>query len=268
MRRLGMPRVVQIIVALMLVSVPVGAEDFVDLVRQGNYAYRSNDYDKALEYYHRAETQLPESPELEYNMGAALHQRESYEEAVERYTRALNTQDIQQEARAHYNLGNTYFRMGEYQKAIESYQNTLEINPEDVDAKYNLELARRKLKEQLESQQQQPQQQQKQQQQDQQPQEQEQDQQQGQQPPDDQRQQEQQQQQQGDEEQEQQEQQTEPGEDQEKEQPQDRPQTQEQEISREEARRILDALRDDEEQIQKQVQRRQVQSSGYSGKDW
>jgi tetratricopeptide (TPR) repeat protein len=37
--------------------------------------------------------------------------------------------------------------MQDYQKAIESYQKALEINPDDIDAKFNLELARRMLKE-------------------------------------------------------------------------------------------------------------------------
>ncbi|UCG60641.1 MAG: tetratricopeptide repeat protein [Candidatus Zixiibacteriota bacterium] len=219
----------------------VSAEDYVDLVRKGNESYKLQDYKKALEYYHNAETELPESVELEYNMAGALYQQGNYEETVDRYTRALNTEDIGLETQAHYNLGNTYYRMGDYQNAILSYQRTLEINPDDVDAKFNLELARRMLKEQIKPEQQQEGQ-------DSQPQPQQQ------------------------ENQNSQEEQPEP-----EEQPQDQPQPQEEQqqpeqrderqMSREDAERILNALRDDEQELQKKI-KREVTASDYIGKDW
>ncbi len=238
-----MNKVLALLFALLLVST-VGAEDYIDLVKKGNEAYQQQDYKTALEYYHGAETELPESPELEYNMAGALHQQGGYEETVERYTRALNTTDVNLEAQSHYNLGNTHFRMGEYEEAITNYQNALEINPDDVDAKFNLELARKRLKEQIKPEQQQ--------QQDQQQQEQEKEQQQQQ---DQQQQNEQQQGQQQQDQQQQQEQQPEP-------QPSD-----DKEMSREDAERILNALRDDEQDLQKKITR-QANAGDYIGKDW
>ncbi|MCK4301724.1 MAG: tetratricopeptide repeat protein, partial [candidate division Zixibacteria bacterium] len=156
------------VLAVMFVAASGFAEDYVDQVKNGNDAFRNGDYKTALECYHSAEVDLPESPELEYNMAGALHREGAYEEAVDKYGRAMNTTDIDLESAAHYNLGNTQFRIGDYQKAIERYQKALEINPGDVDAKYNLELARRKLKDQMKSQEQEQQQQQQKQQQDQQ----------------------------------------------------------------------------------------------------
>ncbi|NOY89072.1 MAG: hypothetical protein GXO93_06755, partial [FCB group bacterium] len=70
------------------------AGNYVNLVKKGNKAYRTKDYKKALDYYHKAETDLPESPELDYNMAGVMYHQKGYEKAVDQYTKALNTKDI------------------------------------------------------------------------------------------------------------------------------------------------------------------------------
>ncbi|MEA3297713.1 MAG: hypothetical protein U9R56_07610, partial [candidate division Zixibacteria bacterium] len=87
-----------------LCAVPANAEDYIDLVRKGNEAFKSGDHKKAMECYHSAETELPESPELEYNMAGALYRDGAYEEATDKYTKAMNTTNIGLEGDAHYNL--------------------------------------------------------------------------------------------------------------------------------------------------------------------
>ena len=219
------------------------AEDYIDLVKKGNEAVNASDYKKALEYYHQAETQIPESPALDYNLAGALYYQENYEETLEKYQRALNTDDPDLEAQAQYNLGNTYYRMQDYQKAIERFQETLKSNPDDMDAKYNLELARKMLKENTK-----PQQQEQQQQQQDQKQEDKQD--------------------QGEDEQEQkdsQQQQDQQDQDQKQKQQQSKPD--DKKMSKEDAERILNALRDDEQDIQDKL-KRQVALGTYRGKDW
>jgi len=219
------------------------ADDYIDLVKKGNDALKAKDQKKALEYYRQAETELPESPELNYNLGGALYEEENYEEAVDRFQRSLSTVDPKLESASHYNLGNTYFRIQDYQKAIASYQEALTLNPDDLDAKFNLELARKRLKEQIQPQQQNQQQQNQKQQ----------------------NQQDQQNQQQNQENQEQQQQQDQ--QDQKKQQEQKSQQPDKQKMSKEDAERILNALKDDEQDIQKKIQRQTV-SGNYTGKDW
>ena len=226
----------------------VYAEDYIDKVKKGNEAYQNKEYKLALETYKGAEAELPESPALEYNMAGALHQQGNYEETVDKYTKALNSPDIALEAKAHYNLGNTYYRMNDFEKAIGSYQNALTIDPGDLDAKYNLELARRMLKEQGQ--------------------------------PEQEQQQEDSQQQEKEEQDPQQQNQDQENEDQEKQQQQEKqdeqqPQDQQQEpepsddkdMDREDAERILNALRDDEQDLQKKI-KRSVKAAAYTGKDW
>jgi tetratricopeptide (TPR) repeat protein len=216
-----------------------------DLVRAGNQAFRNEQFNDALEQYQIAETELPESPELDYNIAGVLYQQGKYEETVERYGKALNSTDAALQPQALYNLGNTYYRMGDYQNAIVNFQKALEADPNDIDAKFNLELSRKMLKENLQPQQQ-DQDQQQQQQQEQQQNDQQQEQQQEEQQSEDQQQQDQQQEQ----------------------QPQEQPKPEETEkISKEDAERILNALQDDEQDQQDKV-KRQVRGGEYRGNDW
>ncbi len=223
----------------LLLMQSVMAEDYIDLVKSGNAAFAANDFKKALEFYRSAETEIPESPELNYNIAGTLSREGKYEESVDMYTKSLNTTDINLEAQAHYNLGNTYFHMEDYQNAITSYENALKINPNDLDAKFNLELARKRLKEQIKPEQQKQDQQQQQQQQ----------------------QQEQQQQQNPDEQSDDQKDQQ-----QQDQQQQEQQQQQQQEMTKEDAERILNALKDEQE-LQKQA-KKQKAGGTYSGKDW
>lgn len=223
------------------------ADDYIDLTKKGNEAFLLNNFDEALEHYRNAETELPESPELDYNIASSLYMQGKYEEAVDLFTKALNSTNINQEASSHYNLGNTYFRMEDFQEAIKSYENALEINPDDLDAKYNLELSRKRLKEQIkpEQQQQQDQQEQDQQEQQEQQQDQEQDEQ--------------------DQDQQQQQQESQDDDDQQKEK-QEQQQERVKEMTKEDAERILNALKD-EQDVQKKIRRMQAKGN-YSGKDW
>jgi len=238
------PSIIAIFILLSSV-LSVSADDFADLATRGNKAYHEGDYQKALDYYHQAEVERPENPELDYNVGSALYQAEKYEEAIEKFQNSLSTENIQKVADAHYNLGNVQYRTGDYQNAILSYQNSLELNPEDLDAKYNLELARKMLKEQMKPEEQDQQQQDKdQQQQDQQKQDEEQ-------------------------EEKQDEQQSQPEENQEQQEDnqQQQPQPDENEMTKEDAERILNALQDDERDIQKDQERFKVRGT-YRGNDW
>ncbi|RKX32108.1 MAG: hypothetical protein DRP46_01840 [Candidatus Zixiibacteriota bacterium] len=237
------PKITFFALSLFMFAAGLSAGDFADMVDKGNKAYLEGDYKTALDYYHQAEVERPETPELDYNIGSALYHEQKYEEAVDKLQKSMMTDNVDNEAAAHYNLGNVYYRMGDYQNAIMSYQRSLELNPDDIDAKYNLELARKMLKEQMKPEQQ------------------------------DQQQQQQQQQQQEQQDQQQQQEQPQPQEDeqnqqeQQQQQPQPQDQQDENEMSKEDAERILNALKDDEKDLQKEQQRFKVQGN-YQGNDW
>jgi len=236
---------------LLCLSSVISADDFSNLATRGNDAYMQGDYKKALDYYHQAEVERPETPELDYNIGNALYKEEKYEEAKEKFEKSVVSDDIKRAADAHFNLGNVQYRMSDYQNAILSYQNSLELNPDDIDAKYNLELARKMLKEQMKPEQQDKQQQQQQQQ--------------------DQKQDQKEKNEEENKPEDQQQQQQQESPQDEKQDKQDKqeqqPKPEENEMTKEDAERILNALQDDERDIQKDQERFQAKGT-YRGNDW
>jgi Ca-activated chloride channel homolog len=242
-----MHKAVPFCLSMAIVASTTVAEDYISKVKHGNEAFAKKEYSKAVDKYREADLDKPGSPEIEYNVAGGLHALGKYEEAVATYERALKSPFLPVQAEAHYNLGSTHYRMGDYQKSIESFQEALKINPNDMDAKYNLELARKMLKENMKPQD------------DKQDKNKEQEQKQDQQKQDQQQQDEQKKEEQN----KQSDQQDQKDQDKQEQQPQGKPK----EISKEDAERILNSLKDDEQKVQKKV-RRAVANGNYAGKDW
>lgn len=206
---------------------------------EANLKVEEEQYSEALKGYRDAQIESPTNSTLNYNIGTVYLKQDKFDEAVADFQMALvNAKDAELEAATYYNMGNAYFENGKWVQAIQAYKNCLELTPEDMDAKYNLEYARKKLKEEVEKQQQNQQQQQ--------------------------QQQSQQQQQQGEKDQqdkEQQEQQMAQAQEQkDKEEQQDQQAQPEEEkemlMSEEEARRLLEAIEKEEKDIQKKLRER------------
>lgn len=141
------------VAALLLVMLVTSAAGPGDLER-GNRLYRAGKYAEAVEAYQAALAEGKRSPELYYNLGTALLQLGRYEEAERNFQEALEAVEPDLRERTFYNLGNRFLdaARGEQdprqqgpllQGAIEAYQRALRLDPADVDAKWNLELALR-----------------------------------------------------------------------------------------------------------------------------
>jgi len=78
------------------------------------------------------------------NKGKALYQEGKAEQSAQTFDEAL---DLAEDKAGHYyDKGNAAFQTGDFQSAIENYAEALKLDPRDEDAKANLELAIRKLK--------------------------------------------------------------------------------------------------------------------------
>jgi len=118
------------------------------LNEDGNRFFAQGRYEQALESYQRARAERPDLFEFDYNIGNTLHRLGDYTRAVEETQRATAATDGDLAFRAYYSLGNHHFRLGQLQAAFDAYKQALILNPDDVDAKYNLELVARLLAEQ------------------------------------------------------------------------------------------------------------------------
>ena len=130
-------------------------------VESGNLAFESEDYEKALQDYESALGEMPDSPEAMYNSANALYRQAQtgdqaqMPDAVSRYDRTSGIADDELLAKTAYNTGNALFEASEFEDALESYKQALRLNPDDEDAKRNLELTLRQLQQPEEQQQQQ-----------------------------------------------------------------------------------------------------------------
>lgn len=129
------------------------ADSFKKEVSRGNKDYRQGNYNAAANHYRSAEIDRPGSPVAAYNLGTALVAGKSYDMALPKLGEAASKLTGKEQAEAYYNAGNGLFGSGKYEESAGAYKKTLEIDPGDRDAKYNLELALKRLEEQKKNQQ-------------------------------------------------------------------------------------------------------------------
>jgi Ca-activated chloride channel homolog len=116
--------------------------------RQGDKDFTNGKFKEAELNYHRAQ-EKGRNDQTTYNLGNAIYKQQRYDEALEAYGKiADKTQDKSLKSSSLYNQGNTHFYKNEYEKSIEDYKNALRLNPNDLDAKRNLALAKRLLEKQ------------------------------------------------------------------------------------------------------------------------
>lgn len=133
----------------LLITVACGVEQssVFNLNQAGSRFYQQSRFIQALEAFHQAQVQRPDLPELSINAGAALYKTGEFERALRENQRALTTGKAELGKRIHFNMGNAYYQLEQYQEAYQAYKRALLEDPSDLDAKVNLELALRKLQE-------------------------------------------------------------------------------------------------------------------------
>lgn len=244
-------KTIKILLLLVILPVFAQAQPGHILLREGNKNYKSEDYTTAEENY-RKSLEKEKTSRGNYNLGNSIYRQERYQDAIKYYEDAINQADNKNtKARAWHNLGNAYYQTEEFEKSIDAYKNALRMNPDDLETKLNL------AKAQLIQRQQQQQQQQN---QDQENQEQDQDQEQ-------QQQQQQEQENQDQDQQQQQQQQNQEEQDPQNQESQQNPQEQPRDISKEEARRLLEVMDDEEQKVLEKLRKAQSKACN-SKKDW
>ena len=185
-------------------------------IRKGNKVYEQQKFSEAAGFYSKAAEENPESREAIFNLGNTLYRQKEWDKAAEQYQHfvALEQEDPMEASAGWHNTGNTLLQKKELQQSMEAYKMALRLNPQDDETRYNLAVVQKMIQDQEEEEQEQDQQQD----------EEEQDQQQDQQPQNQQQ-------------------------DQRAEQP-DQPE----QMSRDNARQLLQAIEQDEQQTQEKVQ--------------
>jgi Ca-activated chloride channel family protein len=272
-RRLHTGALAAVAMMVTLAAVPSLAARSVDRgkVRSGNHAYQKGDFGQAYQFYREALGDTTRPPKnafgAYYNGANALYQQQKFDRAIDHYQRSFSPDSVLT-GRMLYNRGNALLKSGRAGEAVESYIQALQYLPDDEDARHNLEMAVLAKQEQ--------QQQNQQQQGGQQPQDQQQQNQQGSQPDSS----------RSDSDSDSQQQQQQPQQDQEEDadsssrpdstQMEQRPDStatplseeELKQLSKEDAMRILQALEDREQQVQRERRKAAFRKLKRSGKDW
>src|SRR5262245_57893657 len=140
------------LVALCL-PVPGQAASPYQAAQQGNAFYQSGKYPEAAEQYGSASQILPDAAEIHFNQGNAAYKQQDYGKARAHYTQALQTTDRTLEGKVKYNLGNVEYQqalqklqqpqaaMPHLRSAMTYYRDSLDVAPQQQEARYNLELS-------------------------------------------------------------------------------------------------------------------------------
>lgn len=131
------------------VAMPAQAQTEKKSVRRGNKAYAKQDYVESEVQYRKALEQNAHSIKGQYNLAAALYKQEKYEESAEA-NGAVNASGMSaaNQSKLLYNQANSLFKQEKYQESVKLYKQAVKLNPNDMEARYNLSEALRKLQQQ------------------------------------------------------------------------------------------------------------------------
>ena len=111
----------------------------------GHEAYQGGDYAAALEAYHLAQERSPDSGAPYYNSGNAIYRMGEYGDSLQSYDESIRHASGELRSRGFFNRGNASFQQQQYAQAVQAYKEVLRMNPDDLDAKHNLELALKQI---------------------------------------------------------------------------------------------------------------------------
>lgn len=137
----------RVVILFLLFSLEALAQRANTYVSKGNEYYLRLEFDMAEAQYRKALEMEPRNAEARYNLANALMQQKKYQAAIEMYD-GMVTDNKNLLAASHYNTGVSYSKQKDLPASIEAYKAALRINPQDNDARENLQKALSDLKQQ------------------------------------------------------------------------------------------------------------------------
>ena len=152
-------RIIMTAICLLLMHSALKGQEEREYIRKGNRLYEKSEFAGSEGMYRRAQAQERSTYDSGFNLGDALYKQGRFSEAANEFSRVANETDTLKQAQSLYNLGNSLLKDKKFEESIKAYINSLKLNPDNLEAKYNLAYAQDQLKKQQEQQKQQQQQQ-------------------------------------------------------------------------------------------------------------
>lgn len=109
--------------------------DGVDLYHKGKINDAEVNFKKGL-------NNSPKNLEANFNLGDAFYKSQRYDEAIDAFQKSLMlSKDKKFKSKVYHNIGNSYLKQKKFDESIEAYKNALKLNPNDEQTKYNLSYA-------------------------------------------------------------------------------------------------------------------------------
>ncbi len=127
-------------------------------------AYKKGDFAAAAQAYAAAAQRSPKEPVLQFNTGAAAYRAGQFPQAAQAFEQSISRSPSSDPKRlaaqedAYYNLGNALYRTGQkteqtdpqetlqkWAQAVKAYETALQLRADDADSKYNRDLVKRKI---------------------------------------------------------------------------------------------------------------------------
>lgn len=139
------------IVILLLVassSVSFGQTEVVQkAIQTGNELYKQQQFDQAATEYDKALKADPANATAKFNRANTLVKQNKSDEAVKAFTEiAGNAKEAAFKSKSYYNKGAVLSQQKKLEESIEAYKNTLRQDPNDKEARENLQKALLELK--------------------------------------------------------------------------------------------------------------------------
>jgi tetratricopeptide (TPR) repeat protein len=149
-------RIIGAAICLAIISPSLYSQEEREYIRKGNRLYKKGEFAGSEGMYRRAEEQTGSGHDAIFNLGDALYRQNRFSEATTEFSRAAKAGETDSLKRADglYNLGNSLLKEQKFKESIEAYISSLKLNPDNMPAKYNLAYAQDQLKKQEEQQQQ------------------------------------------------------------------------------------------------------------------
>jgi len=118
----------------------------INHIYEGNKEADSEKYSEAEIKYRKALSISPEETKALYNLGNTHFNDKNFDEASQRFFQTQKfSKDKNEKHMAFHNMGNVFMKKKDYAKAVESYKNALRNNPKDDQTRYNYALAKELL---------------------------------------------------------------------------------------------------------------------------
>lgn len=132
---------------MLLAGLESAAQNANACILRGNQYYRQSQFAEAEGQYRKALEYEPKNAVASYNLANALQQQKKFTEATELLGTLASTTDKKSIRQgAYYNQGVAFSKQKELDASIESYKNALRLDPNDQQARENLQKALREKK--------------------------------------------------------------------------------------------------------------------------